>query len=101
MSSRRFITQRLTGDDEVDEDDDDDDDEYSNSFRQAAHQWFPEVTEPQKAGVELLTSGDFGRVAGKLRSRRSDFNVAKLVYRRSMGPKLASYKEDYASVRHI
>lgn len=87
------------GDDDEAEDDDDDLDEYSNSFRQAAHKWFSEVTEPQEAGVELLKSGDFGRVADKLRSRRSDVNVAKLFYKRSMRPKPDSYKETYSSVR--
>lgn len=81
-----------------DDDEADNDDEYSDPYRQA-HKWFPEVTKPQKAGVELLRSGDFGRVADKLRSRRSDINVAKLVYKRSLRPELVSYKEDYASVR--
>jgi WD repeat-containing protein 23 len=80
-----------------DDDDEDDEDEYE--YYHAANKWFPEVTEPQQAGVELLRSGDFGRVADKLRSRRSDVNVAKLVYKRSMKPELVSYKEDYATVR--
>jgi WD repeat-containing protein 23 len=86
-------------DDDEDEDDNDGMDENSESFRQAAYQWFPEVTEPQKAGVELLRSGDFGRVADKLRSRRSDINLPKLIYKRSMRPEPVSYKEDFASVR--
>lgn len=81
-----------------DDDDEDDEDEYEPNYR-AGNKWFPEVTEPQQAGVELLRSGDFGRVADKLRSRRSDINVAKLVYKRSMKPELVSYKEDYATVR--
>jgi DDB1- and CUL4-associated factor 11 len=89
----------IADDEDEAEDDNDDVDEYSDSFRQAVHQWFPDITEPQKAGMELLTSGDFGRVAAKLRSRRSDVNVAKLIYKRSMRPKPVSYKEDYASVR--
>jgi WD repeat-containing protein 23 len=81
-----------------DEEEEEDQDEYYNSFRQAAPQWFQEVTEPQKPGVELLKSGDFGRVADKLRSRRSDVNIAKFISKQSSRPTPVPYKENYASV---
>lgn len=97
------ITARSHTYEDEDEDDDDNDylDEYSESHRQTGPKWFPEVVEPQTAGVELLKSGDFGRVADKLRSRRSDVNVAKLLISRSMRPKSVLCKEDYASVRAL
>jgi WD repeat-containing protein 23 len=83
------------------EDEEEDQDGYYDSFRQTAPQWFQEVTEPQKPGVELLKSGDFGRIADKLRSRRSDVNIAKLMSRRSSRPTPVPYKENYASVSII
>jgi WD repeat-containing protein 23 len=87
-------TRNVVGEDEETEYDTDWDDHAS----QVAHQWFPEVTEPQKAGVELLSSGDFGRVGDKLRSRRNDLNIAKFIHKRSSQPIVIPCKEDYASV---
>ena len=86
---------QFNGDDEDEESDDENDED---NYQHTACQWFPEVTEPQKAGVELLTSGDFGRVADKMRSRRKDFNIAKLVHRRPTWPRHVECKEEYATV---
>jgi WD repeat-containing protein 23 len=98
-----YIDRTYTGDDEDEEDsaeggDDDDEEANYDSVRRASHQWFPEVTEPQKAGVELLMSGDFGRVGNKIKSRQNDVNIAKLINNQSSRLRQASYKEDYASV---
>lgn len=94
----RGITARNLSDEAEDDDDDDYQDEYTDSSPQVIHKWFPEVTEPQEAGLELLKSGDFGRVGDKLRSRRSDINIAKFIYKRPMQLKPVPSKEDYASV---
>ncbi|KAF5385331.1 hypothetical protein D9615_001190 [Tricholomella constricta] len=85
--------------DDDDEDEEDEDDNYFNAFRAAAReQWTgPKITEPQQAGVELLNSGDFGRVANKLRARRNDVNIAKFLFNRGKRPQLTTYKEDYAA----
>lgn len=86
-------------DEDADDDDEDDETEYYNSFAATAHQkWFTEVTEPQKAGVELLNSGDFGKVANKSRTRRKDINLAKSIMNRSRHPQPTAYKEDHADV---
>ncbi|RDB29479.1 LEC14B protein [Hypsizygus marmoreus] len=84
--------------DEMEEDDEnqDDEDEYYNSFRSTAHhKWFKEVAEPQEAGVELLNSGDFGRVANKSGSQRQNTNIAKFLLNRTRRCQPTTYKEDY------
>lgn len=82
----------------AEEDDDDDDDDYEG-YRRAPRHWFPEVKEPQKAGKELLMSGEFGRVGHKIRSRRNDVNVTRLLQNRSSRLRAMSDKEDIANVR--
>ena len=72
---------------------------FSDSSHTAPHQWFKPVTEPQKAGVELINSGDFGRVANRARVRRNDVNVAKFLINRPRRPQPFAHKEDYAHVR--
>ncbi|KAG6873840.1 hypothetical protein C0995_010452 [Termitomyces sp. Mi166 len=88
-------------DEEYEEDDDDDDDDYYTSFRSAAvAPWkSPEIAEPQKEGVELLNSGDFGRVGSKARKRRNDINLANLILDRARRsrPVRNNLKEDYAA----
>ncbi|KAG5647678.1 hypothetical protein DXG03_008401 [Asterophora parasitica] len=85
--------------DEEDEEEEDEDDDYYSAFRAAAREpWTgPVITEPQQAGLELLNSGDFGRVGHKFRTRRSDFNVAKFILNRTKRPQLTPHKEDYAA----
>ncbi|GLB35784.1 putative WD domain, G-beta repeat [Lyophyllum shimeji] len=89
----------LNEEDLEEEEEDDEDDGYYNAYRAAANvQWRgPQITEPQKAGVELLNSGDFGRVANKSRSRRNDTNIANLIVNRAKRPQPRMYKEDYAN----
>lgn len=90
-------------DDEDDEDyrpdqDSDDESAYYDNYR--PRQWFPPVLEPQDEGVELLKSGDFGRVGTKMNGLYGSGNLARTIINRSTRPQPypALYKEDYASV---
>ncbi|KAF8504268.1 WD40-repeat-containing domain protein [Gautieria morchelliformis] len=78
-----------------DEDDDpdyipeDDDDEDRLSFylpwgrrRPQSKNWFKPVTEPQKAGVELLNGGEFGRLRAK-----KVVNIRRMLKERELGRK--------------
>ncbi|KDQ63158.1 hypothetical protein JAAARDRAFT_147176 [Jaapia argillacea MUCL 33604] len=82
-------------DDDEDEEDDDDTTGYP-PFSTASQSWMPEVKEPQKEGVELLMSGDFGRVQNKILSRSKGLNVAKQLASRSMSVR-RPYREDIAA----
>ncbi|KAI0347678.1 WD40 repeat-like protein [Trametopsis cervina] len=79
--------------DEEDEDDDDDeeddDDEYGYGWDHPAgpnRRWHPEVKDPKPAGLALLCSGDFGRVAHQTRSRSqgTNKNLARLLGERAV-----------------
>ncbi|KAG5639568.1 hypothetical protein H0H81_012239 [Sphagnurus paluster] len=89
----------LDEDDDPEDDDDEEDDDFYHAFRSSGEeQWTgPKITEPQQAGVELLNSGDFGRVENKLRARRNDVNIARLILNRTKRPHLPTFKEDYAA----
>ncbi|KAG6851328.1 hypothetical protein H0H93_005726 [Arthromyces matolae] len=85
-------------DDEDYEEEDDDDEGFRSSFRSASSWRPPEITEPQKEGVELLNSGDFGRHGGKAQKRNNNINVARLILDRTRGrPNPSSHREDYAA----
>ncbi|KAK7063723.1 WD-repeats-region domain-containing protein [Favolaschia claudopus] len=82
----------------ADPDEDDEEDEYYRAFRNTSHnKYFEKVTEPQEAGVQLLHSGEFGRVGPKIKSRRNDLNIAKQLRRRASQARPRFYKEDYMS----
>ncbi|KAH0838129.1 WD40-repeat-containing domain protein [Lanmaoa asiatica] len=81
-------------DDDVDGDDDDD--EYPVSSHRN-RQWFAPHTEPQKRGVELLMSGEFGHVANKLRSKKGSRNISRLLLDRSCKPGGTSSREELTS----
>ncbi|KAG6897966.1 hypothetical protein C0992_008356 [Termitomyces sp. T32_za158] len=86
--------------DEEDDDDDDGDDYYGPSGAAVGASWKgPKTTEPQEQGVELLNSGDFGRVGSKARTRRNYLNLANLVLNQSRRLRPVSNREDYAAVR--
>lgn len=55
------------------------------------------ATEPKEAGLELLYSGEFGRLQHQIRSRNKAGNVAKVVLNRGRGIR-PTYKEDLATV---
>ncbi|OCH96414.1 WD40 repeat-like protein [Obba rivulosa] len=78
--------------------DDDDEEEYyrrENSWDRSKG-WWPRITEPKKEGLELLTSGEFGRIRHQVNSRNKDNNVAKLLLNRGTQVRPVS-KEDIAN----
>ncbi|KAG8219620.1 WD40-repeat-containing domain protein [Butyriboletus roseoflavus] len=79
--------------DEEDQDAGNDDEEYSASS-QRNRQWFPPHTEPQKRGVELLMSGEFGHVGNKIRSNKGSRNVSRLLLDRSFKPRGTLSREE-------
>ncbi|KAG5352432.1 hypothetical protein C0989_002334 [Termitomyces sp. Mn162] len=85
---------------EDDYDDEDDDDDYHALFNTSSRtSWKgPETTEPQKEGVELLNSGDFGRVGNKAQKRRNKTNIANIILNRTRRIRPVSNKEDYAAL---
>ncbi|KAF8628249.1 hypothetical protein AX15_004024 [Amanita polypyramis BW_CC] len=89
------------GDGDGDGDDDEDDEYYDESEYYHAspdvQQWYPPHKEPQVVGVELLASGDFGRVSMKDRARMSHRNVAKRHFTRPNQHSMSLYKEDLTS----
>ncbi|PPQ77004.1 hypothetical protein CVT25_014821 [Psilocybe cyanescens] len=86
------------------DDDDDDDDDYipiededEDGFsrpRRRTRPFFPPVTEPKKEGLELLASGDFGRVGVKSRGRRNRINIARTILDKGSRPIPFSNRED-------
>lgn len=88
-------------DDEEEEDDDPEDNFYYGWYRRpdsAPHKrWYEPVVEPQDTGVELIASGEYGRVAPKLNARHGVRNVAKMLNTRGTRTR-RTYKEDYTSV---
>ena len=85
-----------------DEDEDEDDGAYDPVWDRrrpprSSGKWFTPVEAPQKAGVDLLMSGEFGRVQRKIDAQRKRDNVAKaLLARRSRLRR--TYREDITSV---
>ena len=79
--------------------DDDDDDEGGDSYyirqenRRDISELFPPVIEPQKAGQDLLNSGEFGKISTK----QSTINLARLLRKRSTLTRRFT-KEDLISV---
>lgn len=100
-NSRRPASQQLQAID--DDDDDDDEDDYSSAFpsrtRQTRNQ-YDEVKEPQQVGLELLMSGEFGRVGNKVRSRAGRQNLAKIIRGRAASTRQMP-KEDLAAVNKV
>jgi len=86
--------------DEEDEDAGSDDDEYSTSLHWN-RQWYPPHIEPQKRGVELLMSGEFGRVGNKLRSKKGSRDISRLLLDRSCKPRGTLSREELTSVCSI
>ncbi|KAI0066418.1 WD40 repeat-like protein [Artomyces pyxidatus] len=77
------------GEEEDEEDDDDEDyedeeeeeEEYATAYGRGEEnqKWFRPATKPQKAGVQLLMSGEYGRVRHKIRARAGEWNVGKVI----------------------
>ena len=88
-----------------DGDDDDEDDSYYTYGSPAQlrpwdrRDWWPKVTKPEKAGLELLFGGEFGRIQHQIKSRSGNHNIARKIVSRRLGPR-PTRKEDIASVSH-
>jgi DDB1- and CUL4-associated factor 11 len=90
---------------EEEEEDDDEWDEEDEGYGPedendsvSGPQYFPPVKEAQKAGEELLYSGDFGRIGIKIRSRANNRNLVKSVLNRATHLIPNFNKEDLLSV---
>lgn len=79
IGNNRVTIQHEDFEDEDDGDYMDEDDEDDHSPSHQSSQWFPPVTEPQQAGLDLLASGEFGRVGIKHRTRRNNMNISRSV----------------------
>ncbi|KAK0465467.1 WD40-repeat-containing domain protein [Desarmillaria tabescens] len=78
-----------------DDDPDDDDDDYEPAVtNQESRSWLKPATEPQEAGVELLNSGEYGRIAPKIHARRGERNLVKVITNRFTGRRPTLFKED-------
>jgi WD repeat-containing protein 23 len=88
-----------SSDDDYNGADNDEDDDYISTHT-SAH-WHAPVTEPQKAGLELLVSGDFGRVGVKACNRRNPRNIPKSVLNKYYSPLPLTSREDLQSVRRL
>ena len=82
---------------QMESDDDDDDDGYdlyyapywgstTRGVQRAGNNWYPKVTEPQPAGVELLRSGDFGNSRNRLGTPRNS-NIYSRLARMALRPR--------------
>lgn len=109
ISSRGVTEYTLMEDAEDDDeyiDEDDEDTGYSYSWGSSthapswdrSHDWWPEVTEPQKEGLDLLYSGEFGRALHQIQSRKGQNNVARNLLNRGMSSR-PTPKEDITCVR--
>ncbi|KAI0698404.1 WD40 repeat-like protein, partial [Cerioporus squamosus] len=58
--------------------------------------WWPEITEPQKEGLELLFGGEFGRIVHQIQTRDGNRNVARNIFNRGASSR-PTYREDIAS----
>ncbi|KAI9570371.1 WD40 repeat-like protein [Boletus coccyginus] len=90
---RTLPSRRARDDEDEDEDAGSDDDEYLTSSHWN-RQWCLPHSEPQKTGVELLMSGEFGRVGNKLRSKKGSRNVSRLLLDRSCKPRGTLAREE-------
>ncbi|KXN88929.1 LEC14B protein [Leucoagaricus sp. SymC.cos] len=85
------------GEGEIYEDDDDDEDWSYQPPTHTRPSWYEEVTEPIQEGVELLFSGDFGRIGPKSRNRRKAANMARQVLSHKLATVPVSHREELAS----
>ncbi|KAI1788787.1 WD40 repeat-like protein [Ganoderma leucocontextum] len=109
FSSRELPSRGVTEYSLVEDEDGDDDyveenDEetgYPYSWGSASHArpwdrsrgWWPKITEPQKEGLHLLHSGEFGRALHQIQSRKDQNNIARNLLNRDMNSR-PTPKED-------
>ncbi|GJE85863.1 WD40 repeat-like protein [Phanerochaete sordida] len=91
---------------EIEEDEDEEEDEGNGLFgyrivrdtrpQQTRLRWQEEVKEPKQEGLDLLYSGEFGRIQHQIRSRNKAGNAAKFLLNR--GSRLRPpHREDFAT----
>ncbi|RPD55853.1 WD40 repeat-like protein [Lentinus tigrinus ALCF2SS1-6] len=88
---------------EVEEEEEDDYSGYFYGFGYPASQrhwdrsgWWPEITEPQKEGLELLFGGEFGRIMHQMKARDRSKNIARNILNRGASFR-PTCREDIAS----
>lgn len=76
---------RSSGSASIAEGDDDDDDYIPEVYRSTPwyEQWFAPHKEPQVAGVNLLLSGEFGRVISHLETQKGHKNISRVLLDRT------------------
>ena len=76
---------RSSGSGSIAEGDDDDDDYIPEVYRSTPwyEQWFAPHKEPQVAGVNLLLSGEFGRVISHLETQKGHKNISRVLLDRT------------------
>jgi WD repeat-containing protein 23 len=90
----------VTGPGAEDEDNDDDDyedDIWDNGHYASSHLLGPH-TEPQEAGIQLLHSGEFGRVSTKIKAQHGVHNIARILAHRGEYGRGKPTREDLESV---
>lgn len=95
--------------DEMEVDEDDEDDEEGDGLfgyhtvrghapPPARSHWEEEIKEPKQEGLDLLYSGEFGRIQHQIHSRNKAGSAAKFLLNR--GSRIRpSHREDFATVR--
>ncbi|CCL98107.1 uncharacterized protein FIBRA_00101 [Fibroporia radiculosa] len=78
--------------------DDEDDEDYGYEVPQSNRNrsridWWPEIKEPRKEGLELLRGGEFGRLLHQLKAKKKGNNMTRFLLDRSTRPR-PPYKED-------
>ena len=83
----------------VDDTEDEDDEFYppywgpTGNVVRAGDNWYPKVTEPQSAGVELIGSGEFGKARNRLGAPRNS-NIYSRLSRVGLRPRSLSAAAD-------
>lgn len=93
-------------DDDNDVEDDDGDVDYMDEDDDPpiqTNQWFPPHKEPQKVGLDLLASGEFGRVDVKNLARRdhTSRNISKRILNQFTHPVPVSNREALQAVSAV
>lgn len=92
---RLQVASRQGEEEENDEDYEDEDEDPYDGPNYAQEPFFPPVIEPKKEGLELLMSGEFGRVGNKMRARQDRFDLPMSVRAQRATQRPSVFKEDY------
>jgi hypothetical protein len=98
LDQLRLLLDSRRDDDDDNEDDDDDDDGWADGVDPSTFSsFFPKVTEPVEAGVQLAQSGDFGPLRTRVNEGPTK-NIARLIRDRTSRRTWTS-REEYGCVR--